>query len=102
MMRADPSQRVTYVRVWPLIGALVLFFVELLAIGVAFKHGINFTCLANWPLSACQGPSGALVSIYCICAALALFAFLFRAPFRQLFERAGHSFWRRLRFGQLA
>jgi len=92
-MRADPSQRVTYVRVWPLIGALVLFFVELLAIGVAFKHGINFTCLANWPLSACQGPSGALVSIYCICAALALFAFLFRAPFRQLFERAGHSFW---------
>jgi len=93
MMRADPSQRTVGVPTWLLVGALVLFFLELLAIGVIFKHSIDFTCLANWPLWACQGPSGALVSIYCICAALALFAFLFRAPFQQLFERAGHSFW---------
>ncbi len=78
---------------WLLVGALVLFFVELLIIGVSFKHGIHFTCLANWPSYACRGPSGALISIYCICAALALFAFLFRAPFARLFEVPGQKLW---------
>lgn len=93
MMRADISNADMSIPRWPLIGALVLFFVELIGIGVLFKHGINFTCLANWPASACSGPSGALVSIYCICAALALFAFLFRAPFIRLFEDAGQRLW---------
>ncbi len=75
------------------IGALTLFIVELLIIGVVFKHLVNFTCLSNWPSNACQGPSGAMVSIYCITAALALFACLFRAPFIRLFEQAGQKLW---------
>ncbi len=77
----------------PLIGALSLFFVELLVIGVTFKHGIDFNCLSNWPSRACRGPSGIMVSIYCVCAALALFAFLFPAPFRDLFANAGQRRW---------
>ena len=93
MLHADLSNGAVKSPKWPLIGALVFFFVELLLIGVTYKHGISFTCLDNWPPSACRGASGVLVSIYCICAALALFAVLFRKPFQRLFQEAGEARW---------
>jgi len=77
----------------PLIGAFVLFLVELVVIGVTFKHGVNFTCLANWPAQACSGPSGLLISIYCVTGALTLFAVLFPNPVQRLLSQAGGRLW---------
>lgn len=92
-MSVHTSSSSTRSSLWHLIGALVLFAAELGVIGVLFKHGIEFTCLENWPFYACRGPSSILVSIYCVCAALALFAFLYPRPFAELFARAGHVLW---------
>lgn len=92
-MSIESSYSTSRLKKWPLVGATALIFVEFLVIGIVFKHGINFTCRANWPIQACSGPSGVLVSIYCLCAALALFAFLFPAPFLCLFSRPGEKSW---------
>ncbi len=92
-MSVEFGYRVARSPKWPLVGALALFFAELLIIGTTFKHGINFNCLANWPGYACAGFSGLLISIYCMCAALALFAYLFPGPFVRLFEVAGQRIW---------
>lgn len=76
-----------------LIGVGLLLAAELGVIGTVFKHSINFTCLDNWPAQACAGASGALVSLYCVAAALTLMAMLIPAPFRRLAEKAGVALW---------
>jgi len=77
----------------PLVIASALFMLELLVIGVVFKHAINFTCLSNWPAQACRGSSGLMISLYCMTAGLALFALLFPDPFVKLFSQAGQRRW---------
>ncbi|MDO5704785.1 MAG: exosortase E/protease, VPEID-CTERM system [Paracoccus sp. (in: a-proteobacteria)] len=75
----------------PLIFAAVLLAVQLLAIGLVFKHGINFYCLDYWPAAACGGASRALAGIYCAAAALGLFALLRRPLFADLLSDPGRD-----------
>ncbi|WP_165915615.1 exosortase E/protease, VPEID-CTERM system [Rhodovulum marinum] len=70
-----------------------LLVAELGAIGVIFKHAIAFECLANWPARACSGASGALVALYCLLGALALFGMLRPQPLRDLVRQAGERLW---------
>lgn len=77
----------------PLIAAAILLAVELGAIGVIFKHVIDFRCLDNWPVQACMGASFTMVSLYCVGAALVLMAMLAPAPFRKLTAEAGDRAW---------
>ena len=74
-----------------LAGALLV--AELGAIGVIFKHAIEFECLANWPAWACSGASGALVAMYCLLGALVLFGMLRPRPLRDLARQAGERLW---------
>ena len=69
-------------------GLLVL---QLMLIGVTYKHLINFHCQSNWPIWACSGASGTLVAIYALLAALTLFFILRPAPLTRLVSDAGHS-----------
>lgn len=68
---------------------LVLFVVELAAIGVIYKHLIDFTCLENWPRQVCSGASGLMVSIYTMAGALVLLAMLLPGPVGRLVSEAG-------------
>jgi exosortase E/protease (VPEID-CTERM system) len=72
--------------------AAIVFVIELGVIGIVFKHGINFSCLNNWPVAACHGASGVLVIIYATVAAVSLFFILRPAPLRALLSDTGHSF----------
>ena len=75
----------------PLALAVLLLAAQLLVIGLVFKHGIDFRCLDNWPPQACRTASRSLASLYCVIAALGLFALLRPALFRDLLARAGHD-----------
>lgn len=70
-----------------------LLAVEFAAIGLIFKHAIDFECLANWPGWACSGASGTLVSLYCVLGTVALFGMLRPAPLRDLAVQAGTRLW---------
>ncbi len=90
MVSITSSSRMPY---RPLIGACVLLALELLGIGVIFKHGIDFTCLSNWPQAACRGASGTLVAIYCVIGALCLLVLLYPGQFRRLFSDSSVRLW---------
>lgn len=75
----------------PLALAILILAVQLLVIGLTFKHGIEFRCLDNWPPRACQAASRTLAALYCVIAALGLFALLRPALFGDLLARAGHD-----------
>ena len=77
---------------WAAPFAALLLLAQLIVVGTVYKHGISFDCGQNWPDWACAGPSGALVSVYAILAAIGLFVILSPAPFRRLVEDAGWSF----------
>lgn len=64
---------------------------QLGSIGLLYKHGVEFECLANWPAAACAGASGVLVSLYAAMAALALFFVLVPRALGALVRDAGHS-----------
>ncbi|EAQ01933.1 CAAX amino terminal protease family protein [Pseudooceanicola batsensis HTCC2597] len=74
-----------------IVGGLLLA-AELAAIGLVFKHGIDFYCLDNWPRLACRSASLSLVAIYCVAGALTLFFALRRSALAELLSDAGHSF----------
>lgn len=76
-----------------LFGAVVLLVAELLAIGLVYKHGIDFYCLGNWSRNTCASASYLLVSIYGAIGAFVLFGLLTRGAWRGLFDRAGHKLW---------
>ncbi|MDO5612967.1 MAG: exosortase E/protease, VPEID-CTERM system [Paracoccus sp. (in: a-proteobacteria)] len=78
-------------RIRPLIFAAALLAMQLLAIGLVFKHGINFYCLDYWPAAACGGASRALAGIYCAAAAIGLFALLRRNLFADLLSDTGRD-----------
>lgn len=75
----------------PLALAALLIVVEFLVIGLTFKHGIDFTCLQNWPPQACRLASKSLAALYCVIAAIGLFALLRPALFRDLLAEAGRD-----------
>ncbi|AUH64996.1 exosortase E/protease, VPEID-CTERM system [Paracoccus zhejiangensis] len=75
----------------PLLLAAFLLVAQFLVIGVTFKHGIEFRCLDNWPQPACATASKSLAALYCIIAAIGLFALLRPALFRTLLAEAGRS-----------
>lgn len=83
---ADPAPRMPR---RPLLLAGALLVGELAAIGLVFKHGIDFDCGANWSRTACSSASLALVALYCVLGALALFAMLRPDPLRRLLSEAG-------------
>lgn len=68
----------------PLLLAGALIVVEFLVIGLTFKHGIDFECRANWGDTACATASKSLVALYCVIAAVGLFALLRPGLFRAL------------------
>ncbi len=76
-----------------LILVVALLLVELIALGLLFKHGIDFKCRANWPTAACKAASTSMVGIYCTLGALVLLASLRPAPFRALIDQAGQTRW---------
>ncbi|WP_420862165.1 exosortase E/protease, VPEID-CTERM system [Algirhabdus cladophorae] len=76
-----------------LLGALFIFLSELFVIGTLFKHAIDFKCLDNWPIYACQGASGTMIAIYCCLGALLLLFMLRPAPFQRLINQAGQHIW---------
>lgn len=73
--------------------ALALLLVELIALGLLFKHGIDFKCRANWPVAACKAASTSMVGLYCTLGALFLLFTLRPAPFRALSAQAGQAGW---------
>ena len=75
----------------PIFLAGLLIVVEFLIIGLTFKHGINFECQANWGVSACATASKSLAALYCVIAAVGLFALLRPELFRVLLTDAGHN-----------
>lgn len=75
----------------PLLLAALLLVLEFLAIGLIFKHGIDFDCRANWGAFACGTASKSLASLYCMIAAMGLFAFLRFGLFKTLFSNAGYN-----------
>jgi len=75
-----------------LIAALLLVG-EVAAIGLIFKHGIAFECLANWPAAACSGASGILIALYCMLGAVLLFGMLKPDRLRELTAHAGARIW---------
>lgn len=85
--RALPSR----LPVAPLALAALFLVAQLLVIGVVFKHGIDFRCLDNWPARACRTASRSLAALYCVIAAVGLFALLRPALFRDLLAKAGHD-----------
>lgn len=78
-------------RLRPLLLAAALIVVQFAVIGITFKHGIEFRCLDNWPGGACRTASKSLAALYCVIAALGLFAILRPALFRDLLADAGHD-----------
>lgn len=75
----------------PLLLAALLIVAEFLIIGLVFKHGIDFDCRANWGNRACGTASKSLAALYCMIAALGLFAALRPALFRTLLAQAGQD-----------
>lgn len=75
----------------PLLLAAFLLVAQFLVIGVTFKHGIEFRCLDNWPPRACGMASKSLAALYCVIAAIGLFALLRPALFLALLAEAGRS-----------
>ena len=78
-------------RLRPLLLAAALIVTQFAVIGITFKHGIEFRCLDNWPARACGSASKTLAALYCVIAALGLFAILRPALFRDLLTDAGHD-----------
>jgi exosortase E/protease (VPEID-CTERM system) len=74
-----------------LILAAILLVLELGLLGAVYKHMINFTCLANWPLWACSGASGVLVAVYALLAAITLYFILKPGTLGDLLDQAGQS-----------
>lgn len=77
--------------VGPLMLAAGLIALQFLIIGITFKHGIEFRCLDNWPPRACGMASKSLAALYCVIAAVGLFAILRPALFRDLLAQAGRD-----------
>lgn len=75
----------------PLGLAAAILVAEFMAIGLLFKHGIDFDCRANWGNGACGGASTILAALYCMIAAGGLFAVLRPGLFRDLLADAGHD-----------
>lgn len=75
----------------PLFLAAVLIVGQFLIIGLVFKHGIDFDCRANWGDRACGMASKSLAALYCVIAAVGLFALLRPQLFRDLLAQAGHD-----------
>ncbi|WP_308917515.1 exosortase E/protease, VPEID-CTERM system [Jannaschia sp. LMIT008] len=72
------------------IGFSTLFLGQLTTVAFLYKHLIPFDCRANWPAWACSGASMAVIAIYCIAGALALFAAFRMASVRDLVQDAGY------------
>lgn len=87
----DSPALITRRPIAPLLLAAILLAAEFLIIGLVFKHGIDFDCRHNWGDFACGTASKSLASLYCIIAAIGLFAFLRSSLFTALFSKAGHS-----------
>lgn len=68
---------------------LSIALVELVAIGLLYKHMIDFRCLDNWPPRLCRGASMSMVSAYTGAGALALLGILLPGPCRRLLAEAG-------------
>lgn len=62
--------------------------VELAAIGLIYKHLIDFDCRANWPGRVCSGASGLMVSVYTLTGALILLSVLLPDGVRRLIAAA--------------
>lgn len=75
----------------PILLAGLLIIAEFLIIGLTFKHGIDFDCHANWGVAACATASKSLAALYCVIAAIGLFALLRPELFRRLLMDAGHD-----------
>lgn len=75
----------------PLLGAAFLLIFEFLVIGFVYKFGINFDCRANWGNAACGTASKSLAALYCVIAAIGLFALLRPSLFRGLLAETGHD-----------
>lgn len=75
----------------PLFLATALIVAQFLIIGLVFKHGIDFECRANWGDRACGMASKSLAALYCVIAAVGLFALLRPQLFRDLLGQAGHD-----------
>ncbi len=75
----------------PVLLAGFLVAVEFLVIGLTFKHGIDFDCHANWGIPACTAASRSLASLYCVIAAVFLFAFLRPQLIQTLLADAGRE-----------
>lgn len=73
----------------PLMIAGLILVVQVLVIGLTYKHGIDFYCLDYWPALACSSASRTLTGLYCALAAVALFALLRGGLFRDLLAQAG-------------
>ncbi|WVX49846.1 hypothetical protein ROLI_029410 [Roseobacter fucihabitans] len=93
MIAADSPPSSMRARRGPLIVAGLLLVIELMAIGLIFKHSISFNCLENWPPRACANASGTLVALYCMLAGLFLFSMLRPASLGILFSHAGDRIW---------
>jgi len=76
-----------------LFGAVILLAIQLLVIGLVYKHGIDFNCLANWSRNTCASASYMLVSVYGVIGAFVLFGLLSRGALRGFFDSAGRSLW---------
>ena len=78
-------------RVAPCALAAGLLAAQFLVIGMIFKHVIDFDCRANWGILACGTASKSLAALYCMIAAVGLFAMLRPTLFRELLSDAGHD-----------
>lgn len=75
-----------------IVSALVLLAVELLAIGLTYKHGIDFNCIQNWGRNSCASASYMLVSVYGLIGAFALYSFLSPGVLNALLQDVGHKY----------
>ena len=67
---------------------LVLAFVELVLIGLIYKHLVDFRCLSNWPQPLCRGASMTMVAAYTASGALILLGTLLPDDRRRLLAEA--------------
>lgn len=89
MQSSESISTPTPSRRFALMLAVVVLLLQLVAIAAVFNHSIDFTCQKNWPAWACTGPSGIVVSIYALCAALVLYVLIKPEGFARLTSSAG-------------
>ena len=78
---------------WYFAAAVGLMLIELVGLGVIYKHLVPFNCRATWSDAACSLSSGMLVAFLCACGAIALYMLARPAPFRELMSDSGARVW---------